>query len=167
MTEQAAEKIDASLVKAFVYSTKNVLSTMAGVDVELGKPSLRHNSQPSYDVSGIVGFTGDVMGNVVVSFTGETADNIVESFCGEKITQQSEDYSDAIGELCNMIAGNAKKEFGLNAGIGIPSVVIGTGHMIARMSDVPCVLIPCKCDAGNFAVEVNIKQVACLTAEVK
>ena len=42
----------------------------------------------------------------------------------------------------------------------MPSVIIGTGHQIARLRDVPCVVIPCRTAAGDFAVEVNVKQVA-------
>jgi len=71
---------------------------------------------------------------------------------------KSEDFVDAVGELCNMIAGNAKKDFGLNASISIPNVVIGTAHTIARMKDVPCIAIPCHSECGDFSVEVNIKQ---------
>jgi CheY-specific phosphatase CheX len=59
-----------------------------------------------------------------------------------------------------MIAGGAKKAFGVMANITVPNVIIGAGHMIARLSDVPCVVIPCTTAVGNFAVEVNIKQVA-------
>jgi hypothetical protein len=40
----------------------------------------------------------------------------------------------------------------------VPSVIIGSGHQIARLSDVPCVVIPCTSPVGDFAVEVNIKQ---------
>ena len=78
----------------------------------------------------------------------------------KKLDVHSEDFADAIGELCNMFAGNAKKDFGLTAGIGIPNVIVGSGHSVSRMSDVPCVVIPCSCEFGGFAVEVNIKQVS-------
>jgi len=152
-------EINPTLVKAFIKSTQNVISTMMGVESKIGKPELKKNSSPSYDVSGIVGFTGDINGSVVVSFHEETAVGLVEAFCCEKLDVRSDDFADAIGELCNMIAGNAKKNFGLNAGIGIPSVIVGTDHSVARLRDVPCILIPCSCEIGKFAVEINIKQV--------
>jgi chemotaxis protein CheX len=62
-----------------------------------------------------------------------------------------------VGELANMIAGGAKKDLGCVASISCPSVVIGPGHTIARLSDVPCIVIPCKTPVGDFAVEINIK----------
>jgi chemotaxis protein CheX len=164
MESSAAGSVNPTLIKAFIKSTKNVFATMAGVEIHLGKPAIKDDPKPSYDVSGIVGFSGDVAGSVVISFCLETALSLVESFCGEKLDPDSDDFADAVGELCNMIAGNAKKEFGLSANIGIPNVIIGHNHSVARLRDVPCVTIPCSCDVGNFSVEVNIKQLTPVTA---
>lgn len=158
MGGELKETINPALIVAFVNSTQNVLSTMVGMESDIQKPQLRQDPQPSYDVSGIVGFTGDIIGSVVVSFREKTAIEIVKAFTMEDYGVHDEDFSDAIGELCNMIAGNAKKDFGLNAGIGIPNVVVGPNHTISRMRDVPCFVIPCTCPVGEFAVEVNIKQ---------
>ncbi|MBN2212495.1 MAG: chemotaxis protein CheX [Sedimentisphaerales bacterium] len=152
-------QFDASLVVAFVRSIKNVLSTMVSIEATVGKPYIKEGEKPGHDVSSIVGFSGEVKGNVVVSFGMDTALKVVETFCGMPLDATSDDFADAVGELCNMIAGNAKKDFGLNAGIGIPSVVIGSNHTIARLRDVPCIVIPCTCSAGDFCVEVNIKQI--------
>lgn len=160
MTVQTIKQINPSLIKAFMQSVQNVLSTMVGVDCRIGKPTLKHEPKPSYDVSGIVGFSGEVVGSVVISFVADTATRIVESFTCEKMPIESPDFADAVGELSNMIAGNAKKDFGLNASISIPNVIIGHDHTIARLSDVPCVIVPCETDLGRFSVEINIKQVS-------
>jgi chemotaxis protein CheX len=160
--EVKKQQMNPKLIAAFVNSTQNVLKTMVQVDSKIGKPSQKFDPQPSYDVSGIVGFSGEVVGSVVISFREQSALDIVEAFCGEKLDLRSEDFADAVGELSNMIAGNAKKDFGLKAYIGIPSVIIGSGHSVARLRDVPCVVIPCTSKVGDFAVEVNIKQVSCV-----
>jgi len=161
MADETSEQINPKLVKCFVRSTQNVLSTMAGFESNIGKPTLKKHPQPTYDISGIVGFSGEVAGSVVVSFLKDTAIELVAAFSGEKLQPDHEDFADAIGELCNMIAGNAKKNFGLKAQISIPSVIIGPGHTVARLRGVPCIIIPCTCAAGEFAVEVNIKQLIC------
>ena len=59
-----------------------------------------------------------------------------------------------------MISTNRKKPIGANASITCPSVIIGTGHTIARLRDVPCLVIPVESPLGNFVIEVSIKQVA-------
>jgi len=152
------EQINPALIAAFVKSTKNVLSTMVGIESTIGKPIIKVAESPSYDVSGIVGFTGEITGSVVVSFKEDCALGIVSAFTMEEYEVHTEDFADAVGELCNMIAGNAKKDFGIEAGIGIPNVVVGKNHVISRLKEVPCVVIPCECANGEFAVEVNIKQ---------
>lgn len=160
MSTKTMEQFNTTLVTSFVKSVKNVLTTMAGLDCQFDTPALKGNSCPTHDVSGLVGFSGDVAGTVVVSFCAETASNVVEAFVGERVEQSNADFVDAIGELCNMIAGNAKKDFGLDTRIGIPSVIVGSGHSIAMLRDVPCVVVPCTSDMGDFTIEINIKQVA-------
>ncbi len=153
-------QIDTALIALFVKSTKNVLSTMIGVEAKVRKPDLRNDLQPTHDVSGIVGFTGEMTGSVIISFHEETARSLVKSFTMEDYDLKSDDFADAVGEICNMIAGNAKKDFGIDAGISIPNVVIGRDHYVTRLRDVPCVVIPCVTEYGEFSVEVNIKKVS-------
>jgi chemotaxis protein CheX len=141
----------------FVESTRKVFETMVKVHPRIGKPSLMDGSSASYDVSGVIGFSGQIIGTVVVSFQMSAAQKMVNALAGLELDPTGPDFVDAIGELTNMIAGSAKKDLGRIANIGIPTVVIGKDHKIGRMSDCPCVLIPCQTDVGNFAVEVNIR----------
>jgi chemotaxis protein CheX len=83
---------------------------------------------------------------------------LVKAFAGSEFPLESPDFADAIGELANMIAGGAKKDLGAAASITCPNVIIGKGHHIARLSGVPCLVIPCSTPVGDFAVEVCIKQ---------
>lgn len=160
MTTGTLDQMNTTLVACFVKSVKNVLTTMAGIQCQLGTPALKASPAPTHDVSALVGFSGEVTGSVVVTFSEKAAIDVVEAFAGEELSLDSEDFADAIGELCNMIAGNAKKDFGLKANIGIPTVIIGPGHTVARLRDVPCIVVPCTSEVGDFAVEINIKQVA-------
>jgi chemotaxis protein CheX len=121
---------------------------------------VKGNPTPSYDVSSIIGFSGDVIGSVVVSFQLSAAKKLVAAFAQMEIDEKSADFADALGELANMIAGAAKKDLGVLASISTPSVIMGAGHTIARLKDVPCLVIPCRTEVGDFAVEVSIKQVS-------
>lgn len=155
----AASPINSKLIMPFVNSVRSVFTTMVNVPTTLGKPFLKKDPCPSYDVSSIIGFSGDITGCVVVSLQMKAAEQLVSAFAGTPIDSTSPDFADAIGELANMIAGAAKKDLGHAARISIPSVIIGTGHLIARLSDVPCIVIPCQTPAGDFTVEVSIKPV--------
>lgn len=141
----------------FVHSVKDVLQTMAGVTVTVGAPARKQDPLGTYDVSGIIGFSGEFVGSMVLSFHRNTAVAIASSFAGAPVSADSPDFADAVGELANMIAGSAKRSFGGGTSISVPSIIMGNGHSIARLQDVPCLVIPCKTAAGEFAVEVNIK----------
>jgi chemotaxis protein CheX len=153
----SAEQATSKLVVHFINSIREVLATMASITVAIGKPSLKADPAPLYDVSGIIGFSGNFSGAMVLSFQTRTAIAIVKAFAGADIPPNSPDFGDAVGELANMIAGSAKKSFGAETSIGVPSVIIGKGHTIARLQGVPCVIIPCNTMAGDFALEVCIK----------
>ena len=153
----SAPSSTAKLIVHFITSIREVLRTMANVTVTVGSPTLKQSPLPTYDISGIIGFSGEFVGSMVLSFQEAAAKAIVSSFAGMPIAPDSPDFADAVGELANMIAGSAKTSFGGGTNISVPSIVMGKGHTVARLHDVPCLIIPCHTEAGDFAVEVNIK----------
>jgi chemotaxis protein CheX len=151
--------LDPKLIVPLINSIRAVFSTMVKLEVTIQRPHVKTPPVPPSDVSGIIGLSGDFIGSIVVSFQMEAAARIASLFAGTTLAPDSPDFPDAIGELANMIAGGAKKSFGGMANITVPNVVIGDGHTIARLSDVPCLVIPCQTPVGSFAAEVSIKKV--------
>jgi chemotaxis protein CheX len=151
--------MDPNNLLPFIKSTKNIFETMLQMGIEIGEPAVKADRAPSHDVSGIIGFNGDVGGSVVLSFPFATAQRIVSVFTGMEVEEDAtDDIADAVGELVNMIAGGAKAQFsGKKVSITCPSVVVGRDHTVQNAKDAVCVLIPCDCDCGNFTVEVAIK----------
>lgn len=151
--------MDPNNLLPFIKSTQNIFETMLQMAIEIGEPAVKADKAPSHDISGIIGFSGDVGGSVVLSFPFATAHRIVSVFTGMEMSEEAtEDIADAVGELVNMIAGGAKAQFsGRKVSISCPSVVVGKDHTVQNAKDAVCVLIPCDCDCGNFTVEVAIK----------
>ncbi len=158
-TVAAVPQVNPKLIVPFVNSVRSVFSTMVGVATTIERPHFKSQPSPTYDVSSIVGFSGEVVGSVVVSFQTSASVKLVEAFAGTAFDPTTADFADAVGELANMIAGAAKKDLGATAAITVPNVIIGPGHTVARPSDVPCIVIPCKTPVGDFAVEVCIRTV--------
>jgi chemotaxis protein CheX len=152
-------ELDPRIIVPFINSVRTVLSTMVGVETTVEKSRLKSSPAPDYDYSGIIGFSGTIVGTVVLSFHRDTAIKIVAAFAGADVEPDTTDFADAIGELANMIAGAAKKDLGGVANITVPSVVMGSGHTISRPSNIPCLVIPCTTSMGSFSVEVSIKSV--------
>ena len=150
--------MDSTYIMPFVTSIQNVFETMLQLPVQVGDPQLKRTSEPSYDVSGIIGMSGDVVGNVVLSFPTSTAERVVSLFTGEEMAATHADFPDAVGELVNMVSGGAKAQFtGKEVSISCPSVVIGTDHVVFSRKDVVCIQILCNSDCGEFALEVSFR----------
>lgn len=148
--------MDVRFINPFIASTKTVFKTMAGTDIAIGKPyMIKANEEQSADVSAVIGLSGDAVGCVVLSLPIQTACNLSSQFAGTTLTQDHPDFSDALGELANMVAGQAKARFeGLNVSISLPSVIVGKEHVVSQSKAKPRLALPCSCELGNFTVEV-------------
>jgi chemotaxis protein CheX len=145
-------------IKPFLSATQLIFKTMLGLDVKMRQPSLKQDRNVPHDVSGIVGLSGELAGNIVVSFPVQVAEKLASAFAGADVRADDEEFADAIGELTNMIAGSGKKELnGMNLAVGIPNVVVGPGHTVHTQRSVPSALIPCQTEHGPFAIEIHIK----------
>lgn len=154
--------MDAGDIMPFIASAKTVFQTMLATDITPGRPSACP-LVPSFanDVSGIIGLSGDVVGMVVLSFPASTAEKVVEAFAGMAMPVDSPDFSDAVGELVNMISGAAKAKLeGRTVSISCPSVVVGHGHKVQQPSDSLCMYIPFESPMGRFGIEVALKTAA-------
>ncbi|MEM7622351.1 MAG: chemotaxis protein CheX [Planctomycetota bacterium] len=158
--------MDPTYITAFVSSIQNVFSTMLQLPVTVGDPSIKKVAKPTHDVSGVIAMSGEVMGSIVLSFEQDAAESIVALFCGEKLAMDTADFADAVGELVNMVSGNAKAKFPNNKKVSIscPSVIVGPGHSFAVQTDMPCVVIPCSTDCGEVVIEVAVREQPAETA---
>jgi chemotaxis protein CheX len=149
--------MDVAYINPFIESTQRVFRTMLQVPVTVGKPFISKVHAP-HDVSAIIGMSGDVIGSVVLSFPAPVARLIVGKFVGMEMPSDSEEFADAVGELVNMISGAAKAQFqGKDVSISCPSVILGSGHQVARPSDTVGVCIPCTVYCGEFCIDVAIR----------
>lgn len=154
--------MDSKTVTAFVASVQGVFESMLQMSVEVGSPSIKESPSCTYDVSGIIGMSGGVEGNVVLSLPVAVAERIVSTLVGATVSHEDEDFGDAIGELINMIAGSAKARFETAEPVNItcPSVVFGSSHGVLTSKGSITVVIPCTCDCGEFAIEVALQKTA-------
>jgi chemotaxis protein CheX len=110
----------------FVESTQAVFSTMLGWKITPISTLRLPAFHPQHDVSGIIGFSNAIRGTIVISLDREVALSAAEAFIGTRPDTINEDVMDMVGELANMIGGNAKQRIG-NSGVslGLPTVVAG------------------------------------------
>ncbi|TVM15179.1 chemotaxis protein CheX [Oceanidesulfovibrio indonesiensis] len=152
MTEPSGVEI----AKPFIKATTDVLATMAMIEPKPGKPFVKKDNTATGDISAIIGITGTKNGAISVSFTKRCAIAVVKAMLGDDIEDILQDAKDAVGEIANMISGQARAnlvEMGLNFAGSTPSVVMGDNHTITHITTNPVVSIPFSTDYGEFYVE--------------
>jgi len=153
-------KEDAKIVRPFLDAVQNVISTMAMIEVTPGKPFVKKDTVARGDVTGVISMSGDRQGTISVTFTQDCALAVVSNMLGEKLTELNNDIRDAVGELTNMISGQARRglqQDGLTLEAGIPTVVMGPNHSISHISKDPIMAIPFSTPNGDFTVEVCLQ----------
>ncbi len=150
--------MDVSYINPFITAMMNTFKTMMNIDVKPGKPMLKSSPYPSYDISGIIGLSGSAQGSIAISFPKIIALKIVSKLIGAEIKVVGPELTDGVGELANIVAGNAKQYLTqFNLSISLPNVIIGKDHTIANQTGVPAIIIPFVCTLGDFAMEVSLK----------
>lgn len=144
----------------FLAATMKVLKTMAMTDAKPGKPFKKENNVQEGVITGIIGLTGGTSGSVCITFTEQCIVGIVNNMLGESYTGMNADISDAVGELVNMISGEARRDLaekGFVFQAGRPELIEGDNHTINHKVDGPVAVIPFKTENGVFHVETCFK----------
>lgn len=148
--------MDVELAKPFIKAAINVISTMAFITPVAGKPFVKKNTVAQGDVTGLVGLTGEKNGSVSISFSRPCAVAIVKGMLGDYISDIMNDVRDAVGEITNMVSGQARAglaEKGMVFQGSTPSVIMGDGHTISHMAKTPIMAIPFQTEHGDFTIE--------------
>jgi outer membrane protein OmpA-like peptidoglycan-associated protein len=85
-----------------VLAVEEVLEIMVGCRV---KPAPKSACETSQEFTGMIGLAGSLCGVLTVSCSAETARQLAKCMLGDIVSSEDQ-VSDALGEICNMIAGN-------------------------------------------------------------
>ena len=149
--------MDVRFINPFMAGIKNVFTTMLSTDIIISKPRVKGKDESRPEVSAIIGFSGDAMGSVALCFSLKTASRTASKFAGEEIGRDHPCFADALGELANMVAGQAKAKFeGVSASISLPRVIVGKDMELLGSENTPVLVLPCDSSLGRFTTEVTM-----------
>ena len=120
-------------IQPFIKVCKNVFQDFVGVELEAKIPHFsRKDSLSEWDISGVIGLTGEARGAVVISMKQNLAISLTAILTGSEHKGLDDDVVDAVGELINIIAGNVKQELedAFRLVISLPTIVRGKEHSI-------------------------------------
>lgn len=146
-----------TLNRCLIESTESVFATMCGLNLDRGVMSNYDGFSPRHDISGIISLNGAIRATVVVSFDQNLVFSAAERFLGERPESINSDVVDLVGELANMIGGNAKERLSMpEVVLGLPTVVAGAGHFIAYNSHMAITMVPFNSQNGSMSVELGL-----------
>lgn len=152
----------ADFINPFINATIGVISTMASIRPEVGRPRLKPDTPSASDVTGIIGLVGEgVEGTMCIGFSKSCILKIASNMIGEEFTEMNRDIEDAVGELTNMISGASRAELettGYSFQMAIPSVISGQGHSVSTKTRSPVIQIPFSTEFGAFYVEACLSK---------
>jgi chemotaxis protein CheX len=137
--------MDARFVNCYLVAAQHVFKTMLGLDLTMGKPSLKTDGRTARDITGIMGFGGDRKGTFAISLGQQGAVEIYRTLTGEEQTEMGPEILDAIGELTNIISGQTRKELenlGFNITAALPTVITGRNLQINIITRAPVITLP-------------------------
>jgi chemotaxis protein CheX len=149
-------------IQPFIDVCKNVFKEFVGTELNAGRPYITEtNALTEWDISAIIGLTGEARGAVVISMRKNLILKLTEMLTNAKHTDIDDDVADAMGEIINIIAGNAKKglEKDFHLVISLPTIVQGKNHSIKwPNSQARIICIPFNVlgnDAFNLSVAIE------------
>jgi chemotaxis protein CheX len=152
--------VDIQIAKPFIRAVNDVLGTMAMITPTAGTPYVKKDHVAKGDVSGIIGLTGAANGTLSVTFTKTCAVAVVKNMLGGDIQDLLSDVKDGVGELTNMISGQARKwlaESGTVLQSSTPTVVMGANHSISHLAKSPIMAVPFTTEYGDFTIEISLE----------
>ena len=150
--------MDVRHINAFIEAVQTVFKIMMSADTVIGKPFVKEKDHKTEsDLVAVIDLSGDVVGFLVLCFSEQTGLNIAQTIAGEAMGKDDSDLHDALGEVVNMIAGQAKSKFeGLHTSISTPYMVANT-QLYELENGKPTLVLPCDSTLGRFRLEVTMQ----------
>ncbi len=125
-------------LKLFVDSVRHYFKTTTSQAPQITSAYLATGEVQGYEFTGVISFTGSHTGQIMVSMPAKPLRELL-------LLQGERDLSDhnlldAVGEIANTLAGNARKSLGAGLQISTPMKLQGASGIKARVRQHPYVI---------------------------
>jgi len=151
-----SQPVRVEFINPFIIAVSKTLETMAACKVVREPPQLKKEKSALHPVSGIIGLSGMIVGTVVLTMSEALALKCASAMLMEDYKEFNADVFDAVGELTNVIAGNAKaqlEEYKLS--LSLPNVIYGKDAELRFPERCQPISIPFQTDYGPMAIEIG------------
>ena len=154
--------MNSKYITPFIDSTINTFKELFREEITVKKPFyMDRNEIYDWDITAIIGIAGDAKGAVLLSFKKDVAIFLTSKLIVKKLNEITDEVIDTLGELVNIISGNAKKgleEYRLM--ISLPSIIKGANHeVVFPAKNLPIIVIPFEMSRGKFHLSVCLENI--------
>jgi len=153
---QCSSVVDSQWQGILESASQEVFQMMAGANLFLRAPS---DDSPSGEQTAMVGMAGTLCGMTSVQCSTETAAKLACFMLGGQAATNRGMIADALGELCNMVAGNFKAKIDTLADrcmLSVPTVVSGGDHFMHTLQPSECLRAAFDYEGGVIWVLLTI-----------
>lgn len=153
--------MDAKIINPVIQATVDILDKVGSLQIKVNKPFIKEDSKARGEITSIIALSGDTSGTVSISFPGKCILSIVSKMLGEQMIELNEDIKDALGEITNMISGQATQLFemtGQRLKASLSQVIMGNDLIVPHNADTVVLGIPCMTDHGEILIEMCFEE---------
>jgi len=149
--------VDVDYINPVIAGLEEVFDKMLNCKVERTGLGLMENNQALYPVSGIIGISGKGVGTVVLSMQPSVALKAAGvMLMTDAPTEIDDDVLDAVGEITNMVCGNAKAKLErYQLSISLPNILCGDNCRLHFPQHSSPISVPFKCEWGLLALQIG------------
>jgi chemotaxis protein CheX len=141
-TPRAGASFDASWKNILECAAIEVFEMMVGVRPELNSAN---TAEPAGEQTAMVGMAGALCGMTTLRCTKTTSARFATLMLGDAAASEPSPSSDALGELCNMVAGNFKSKISTLADhcmLSVPTVITGADYSMETSEPTVEIVVP-------------------------
>lgn len=150
----------AEYVNSFYQATQDVLKLMLDMTTQKGDLSVIEGMINGNDANVLLGVTGDIKGTVLFGFSKDMTLEMVRIMAGMEIDEIDSFVSSALGEVANIIGGNALTLLANNnciCDIVPPQIFVGK-YQSFSMANEKSLLLPLTTPIGEFNINISLKE---------
>ena len=147
-------------INPFITASFAVIEQILGMKAQKGPLAMRPELFTTQQCNILIGVTGKVRGQIIYGMSLTTADKIASVMLGQQVRTFDQLAASAIGELGNMITGNASTllaEAGFACDITPPSIVRGSSLNMTTLA-IPALVVPLCLELGEIELTVCLEE---------
>ncbi|SCG81713.1 CheY-P phosphatase cheX [Proteiniborus sp. DW1] len=150
----------AEYINSFYKATVDVFKLMLDIEPKKGDMKIVEDMICSKDANVLLGVTGDLMGSILFNFPKDMALEMIRIMSGMEMDTIDGFASSALGEVANIIGGNALTNLSQNnctCDISPPQIFLGNYKSFSLASD-KALLLTLKTPIGEFDICIFLKE---------